>query len=110
MIPDPPPPFDLDMSQMLRDHIRELGRRAVRAGIGGEFRDAVADVLEQLRTRPREWGEPFRNLRGFQMTARLAVHRQLRIVFSVHERVPLVVLWSLDPVSGHPLAPPDNGN
>lgn len=54
MIPDPPPPFDLDMSHNLREHIRQLSRRAVVAGIGQEFRDAVSDILEQLYSRPRE--------------------------------------------------------
>jgi len=110
MIPDPPPPFDLDMSELLRANIGDLGRRAALAGIGNEFRESMVEILTHLRMRPREWGEPFRNLRGFQMTARLAVHRKLRVVYSVHERIPLVVLWSLEPTAGHPLAPPSNGH
>jgi hypothetical protein len=109
MIPDPPPPFDLDISEAIREYIREMGRRARRAGIGPELRASVAEVMENLRIRPREWGEPFNNLRGFQMTARLAVHRKLRVVWSVHDRIPLVVLWSLSPTTGHPLAS-GNGN
>src|SRR5262245_14074263 len=52
-------------------------------GIGPELRAAVADVMEQLRARPRDLGEPFSDLRRFQMTARLAVHRQLPVAYSV---------------------------
>ena len=68
------------------------------------------EVLTHLKMHPREWGEPFQNLRGFQMTARLAVHRKSRVVFSVHDRIPLVVLWSLEPTTGHRLARPSNGD
>lgn len=110
MIPDPPPPFDVDLSAALRERIDALGERAAERGIAGRFWSAVDEIMENLRTRPREWGEPFSKLRGFQMTARLMVYRQLRVVFSVHDRVPLVILWSLSPTTGHPLAPPDNGN
>jgi hypothetical protein len=110
VIPDPPPPFDLDMSAATRERIDVLGERAAQLGIAGQFWWAIDEIMEELRTRPRDWGEPFRNLSGFQMTARLAVHRKLRVVFSVHDRIPLVVLWSLSPTTGHPLAAPENGN
>jgi hypothetical protein len=98
------------MSTVTRERIGLLGYRAAQHGIARQFWADVDEIMEELRMRPREWGEPFRNLRGFQMTARLAVHRKLRVVFSVHDRVPLVVLWSLTPAGGHPLAPPENGN
>ena len=110
MIPDPPPPFDVDMSVVMRERIDEYGRRAAELGVAGRFWSSVDQIMEELRMRPREWGEPFTNLRGFQMTARLAVYKKLRVVWSVHDRIPLVVLWSLSPTTGHPLTPPGNGS
>ena len=110
MIPDPPPPFDVDMRAATRERIDALGRRATQLGIAGRFWSAVDEIMAELRRRPREWGEPFRNLRGFQMTARLAVHQNLRVIYSVHDRVPLVVVWSLTPTPSHPLSPRENEN
>ena len=97
------------MSAATRERIDELGRRAAEKGIAGDFWSAVDEIMLALQMQPRDWGDPFTNLRGFQMTARLAVYKKLRVVWSVHDRIPLVVLWSLSPTTGHPLAS-GNGN
>jgi hypothetical protein len=46
MIPDPAPPFELGMSDNVREHIRRLSTRAAAMGVGVAFRDAVQSILE----------------------------------------------------------------
>src|SRR5215213_8324240 len=66
--PRPAPPFEVGMSDELREHIRALSRRAAAMGIGTAFRDSVRRILEALRQDPRRAGDPIRNLRGLKMT------------------------------------------
>jgi len=64
MIPDPAPPYEVGMSDDLREHIRRLSQRAAAMGIGTAFRDAVRRILEALRQDPRRAGDPFATYAG----------------------------------------------
>jgi hypothetical protein len=111
MISDPAPPFELGMSEDVREHIRRLSARAAAMGVGVAFRDAVQSILESLRQHTRGAGDPVRHLRGLHMTEYRLVRERLIVNYSVHDRMPMVTLWRLTPGSGHPLAPPPgNGN
>jgi hypothetical protein len=110
MIPDPAPPYEVGMSDNLREHIGRLSERAASLGIGAEFRDAVREVFEALRQDPHRAGDPIRKLRGLKMTEYRLVRDQLIVNYSVHDRIPMVTVWRFVPTSGHPLAPPDKGN
>lgn len=106
MIPDPSPPFELGMSEGLREHIRRLSRKAAARGIASSFRETVEGILEGLRQDPRGAGDPIRRLRGLSMTEYRIVREQLIVSYSVHDRIPMVTVWRLEPGPGHPLAPP----
>jgi hypothetical protein len=106
VIPDPSPPFEFGASQLVWERIRELVRRATGVGYGPETRQALAFMEEQLRTQPRDWGEPSYRLRGLQVTVYRQIYEHLLFVYTVHDRVPMVTLWSVTPTTGHPLAGP----
>jgi hypothetical protein len=99
------------MSQLVRERIEQLSDRARTRGIAESFDAAVDRILEMLRMTPRESGDPVRRLRGLNMTHYRIYHERLVADYSVHERIPMVVLWSLLPGPSHPLTPPpDNGD
>jgi hypothetical protein len=108
MIPDPAPPYEVGISQQVRERIERLSDRARAHGIADSFDSAVDRILEMLRQSPRESGDPLRRLRGLTMTYYRIYHDRLVASYSVHDRIPMVVLWSLTPGPGHPLAPPPN--
>jgi hypothetical protein len=111
MIPDPAPPFEVRMSDNLREHIADLIRRAAARGIGSPVRDAVAGILAALRDDPREAGDPLRHLRGMSSTLYRVYRNGLIGHYTIHDRIPMVTLWQFEPDPHHPLAPaPPNGD
>jgi hypothetical protein len=106
MVPDPAPPFEVGMSQLVRERIERLSDLAHARGFGVSFDAAVDRIMEKLRMSQRESGDPLRHLRGLNMT-HFRIYRDALIAnYSVHDRIPMVVLWSLAPAPDHPLAPP----
>jgi hypothetical protein len=111
MIPDPAPPFEVWMSDTLREHIRQLGERASTRGIGPAFRTATEQILTSLRDDPRRAGDPLRHLRGMASLLYRIHQNDLTVYYTVHDRIPMVNVWQFDPGPHHPLAPaPPNGN
>lgn len=106
MIPDPAPPFEVQMSENLREHIRGLVERAVARGIGPPFRAAVDAILTALRDNPRRAGDPLRHLQGMQSVLYRAYRDDLIAHYTVHDRIPMVTVWQFDPGPHHPLTPP----
>jgi len=80
MIPDPSPPFEVGMSEQLRERIRALGIRAANLGFGQAFRDTVQSIFESLRQAPRSAGDPLRHRRKLQ----LVEYRIIRDKLIVH--------------------------
>jgi hypothetical protein len=66
VIPDPAPPFDVEIVGSARVDLQMLLKRATRLGMFQELRHCLLDVQEALRADPRAWGDPIRNLRPFQ--------------------------------------------
>jgi hypothetical protein len=111
MIPDPAPPYEVGMSDNLRERLRGLTREAAAIGIGNAFRDQVQTLLESLRDNPREAGDPLRGARGMYSVLYRLAKFDLILYYTVHDRIPMVTLWQFDLGPNHPLAPPDsNGN
>ena len=111
MIPDPAPPFEVGMSQLLRERIERLTDLAHARGLGTSFDAAVDHIFEALRVSPRKSGDPLRNLRGLSSTLYRLSRNGLVVHYTVHDRIPMVTVWRFDPGRGHPLAPPPpNGN
>ena len=110
MIPDPSPPFELGMSDQLREKIRALGIRAGKLGFGHAFRDSVQSIFEALRLSPRAAGDPLRHRRQLKLVEYRIIRDKLIVHYTVHERIPMVTVWRFVPVLGNPLAsPPNNG-
>ena len=51
-------PFDLEETQQARQQLWTLASTAAARGVLREYVAAVTDAVQQLRTRPLEWGDP----------------------------------------------------
>ena len=103
MIPDPAPPFEVDASGLFVERTRRMLTRAHELGIGPQIERTITEIYLQLRDRPREWGDPVQNFRNAHFVEYHGRHAQLLCVYSVHERIPTVVITQLIPQDGHPL-------
>jgi hypothetical protein len=68
MIPDPSPPFTVELSGLVRDRLADILRRAAEQLSLAEVTPVLTDVGERLRMDPRGWGDPLRDLRHMQLT------------------------------------------
>jgi hypothetical protein len=102
MIPDPAPPYEVDASGFFRERTLLMLARARTLGIGPQVERSVAEIFLQLRQRPREWGDPVRNFRIANFVEYHGRHNKLLCVYSVHVRIPTVVITRLVPQEGHP--------
>ena len=103
MIPDPAPPFELDLSGLLRDQIRRMLRRAVVKGVGSPIQQSVAEIFKRLIMKPREWGDPIRNLQHARLVEYHGRHGDFLAIYAVHDRIPMVFLNHLIPLPRNPL-------
>lgn len=103
MIPDPAPPFEVHASGLVRDRIRRMLERSRQLGVGDEIARSITAILEHLMLGPREWGDPLRHFRSLQMTQFGRMIAGFRCEYSVHDRIPMVVISKLFPVPNNPL-------
>jgi hypothetical protein len=103
MIPDPAPPFEVDASGAMKDRMRQILALAVERGVHPAITQALTAVLQRLTIDPRDWGDPLRHFRHVQMTQYGGISHGFRCVYSVHDRVPTVLLTSLILLPGNPL-------
>jgi hypothetical protein len=103
VIPDPSPPYECDVPPEFVDRIRSWLERAVGLGCGPEAARAFAHMIHQLKTTPREWGDPIRDYRHAQLTEYHASYWKFPCKYAVHARVPIVFLLDLWPLEGNPL-------
>jgi len=103
MIPDPSPPFELDASGQIRDRIRIMLERAGERGFHSEIARVIATILDHLISNPRGWGDPLWHYYALQMTRYGGIEGRFRCEYSVHDRIPTVVLIDLIPLPGNPL-------
>ena len=103
MIPDPAPPFEVNSSGRLRDRIRLMLQRAAELGVQFEISQALTEILQCLTTDPRQWGDPLWHYRVAQMTHFGGTMRGFRCEYSVHDRIPTVVITNIFPIFGNPL-------
>jgi hypothetical protein len=103
MIPDPAPPYEVDASGLFVERTRRMLAHTGELGIGPQVERSVAEIFLQLRQRPREWGDPVWNFRMANFVEYHGRHNGLLCVYSVHVRIPTVVISRLVPQEGHPL-------
>jgi hypothetical protein len=103
MIPDPAPPFEVDASGQVRERIRRMLQRAATLGVQPEVSRSISEILQRLTIDPREWGDPLWRFHALQMTQYGGTLHGFRCVYSVHDRIPTVVMTNLFPLAGNPL-------
>jgi hypothetical protein len=99
-----PPPFTVTFAAGILDRLREWGLTAARLGLLTRYLAALREAEQQLRTRPREWGDPlyeFHNLSAmaYQRYTPLLVFR-----YAVHLTQPFVFVREVVLAPGSPLA------
>ena len=103
MIPDPVPPFEVDASGRIRERIRRMIERAAGLGIQPAITRSLSAVLEHLTNDPWDWGDPLWHYSTLQMTQFGGTTHGFRCEYSVHDRIPTVVITELFPLAGSPL-------
>jgi len=109
MIPDPSPPYEFEPSEAMRERIRNLIDRAGKLGHRAAAIQAFAKIFDYLTRAPRDWGDPIRKYKKMKLTEYHGRHWNLRCVYSVHDRVPIVFLTKVIPLPGNPLFGKDLG-
>jgi hypothetical protein len=103
VIPDPAPPFEVNASGQIKDRIRQMLDRAAELGVQPEIASTFTGILQHLTTDPREWGDPHWRFHTLQMIQFGGTLHHLRCEYSVHERIPTVVITKIFPLAGNPL-------
>jgi hypothetical protein len=103
VIPDPAPPFEVNASGEIKDRIRQMLHRAAELGVQPAIASTLTAILQRLMTDPREWGDPHWRFHTLQMIQYGGSMNGMRCEYSVHERVPTVVITKLFPLAGNPL-------
>ncbi len=109
MIPDPSPPFEFELSAVMRERIRDLLELARDRHCENEASRAIIimHILRLLKMEPRVWGDPICNYRQLKLTQYHGRLWNLRCVYAVHDRIPIVFLTEIVPQVGCPLYTPD---
>lgn len=86
--------------------LEQLITLAEERGLRPLLADILRQIVENLQTRPREWGDPYRNYRGMHAVGygRSILPAAIRIEYAVHETEPLVWISSIRATAGSPFA------
>jgi hypothetical protein len=103
MIPDPSPPYEVDASGLFKDRLRRMLRRASELGVRAEIDRSLGEISDLLTQRPRERGDPIKDFRVIHFTQFRGPHKGFVCIYSVHDRIPTVVVTKLIPLEGNPL-------
>lgn len=80
-----------------------LQRRAAIFGVAERVLACLREIDRQLKSNPREWGEPSSILRGMRMILHTGFFDRIRVDYGVHDTQPVVVVRNIEPEPGHPL-------
>jgi hypothetical protein len=101
MIPDPAPPFEVDSSGNVKDHIRRMLQRAAELGVRDEIAQSLTAIVEGLTNDPRSWGDPLWRFHFAHMTR----YGRMTLGFRCETTLGRIRAHFTDlyPVSGNPL-------
>lgn len=102
--PDPAPPFDVSFVGTAQQSVVDLLTRSVPLGLRADVERLLSQVDEELRMRPRDWGDPLRNFPSVQTVQYRGLAEFLLAYYTVHDRLPWVFLSSVTVPNGHPLS------
>jgi hypothetical protein len=97
-------PFEVSLTQIQRDHLKRLMRKARALGLGASFIADFRAIVEKLEKSPGEWGDPLHFLPTLQMSMYRGLHAKIVVTYGVHDRLPIVFVRQIDLVLDHPLA------
>jgi hypothetical protein len=86
------PPYDIDYSVALLQHIKSFRDRARAAGKSKDFREALAAVYSQLRSNPLQFGDPLFDYTNSPFTLYRGSRLPLIVFYAVHRQQALVVI------------------
>jgi hypothetical protein len=95
--------FRLIWSEENRDHVRNLGKKAARLGLFGEFSENIATIERKLTTDPQTAGDPYYELRAAGMSLYHAVFGLLHLYYAVHHASRCVFVKQIAPFPGRGL-------
>src|SRR5262245_64423397 len=105
MIPDPSPPFEVSIVGAAQQNIIELLARSLDFELRADVERLLSVVDQELRLRPRTWGDPIRNYPNAETVQYRGKAGFLYAYYSVHDRLPWVFLTAVTAPKGHPLSP-----
>ncbi len=80
------------VSEMTKANVKALHLQAFHKGRGAEFVAAFRQIIDELRTRPLEFGEPLYRLPALKLVVRQGVVGFLIVDYGVHESEQLVFI------------------
>ena len=104
MIPDPAPPYEVRLLGLAQQHIVDILTRVRVLGLWASVSQQMLLADDAMRTRPREWGDPIRNLRAIHQVQYRSVMDGLIFYYAVHERLPEVLVNWVTAPNGHRLS------
>jgi hypothetical protein len=104
MSPGGDEPFTPTYAAGVLELLRGWGLVAGRVGLWDQYLAALREVERQLRTRPREWGDPTHNFHGLAMVGYQRYTPVFIVRYAVHQTHPLVFVREVVLTPGSPLA------
>lgn len=104
MIPAPSPPFEFSATGKAKQSIIRIMARAASLGIRDDVDRWFQHMDVEARYHPRSWGDPIRNFRSLQQVLFRGRIGPLLAYYSVHDRLPMVILIDVAVEPDHPLA------
>ena len=89
------PPYDIDYSAAVLQQIKSLRDRAKLAGKSKDFREALAVAYSQLRSNPRQFGDPLFDYTNSPFTLYRGSTPPLIVLYAVHRHRSLVVIQKI---------------
>jgi hypothetical protein len=100
------PHFSVGLVGEAVGQFEQLVARAEALGLGALLAAVYAQIIETLETRPREWGDPYKNYRALNATGYGAtpLPAGIRAEYAVHNADPAVWISKLIVLEDSPFA------
>ena len=98
------PRFAVALVGRVSNDLERLATWAERHDLRMLLTESLRQIIENLETQPREWGDPYFNFRALDAVAygKTIAYADLRIVYAVHNTEPLVWLSVVRPLPESP--------
>jgi len=77
---------------------------AEQRGLRSLLIEVLRQISDNLQSKPREWGDPYKNYRGLNAVGfgKAILPSRIRVEYAVHNTEPLVWVSSIRPLIGSP--------